>query len=49
LKVIIASLPVWRIMLVTEEDVEPFYEKLGFKEIQIVMAHFAWERLYDVN
>ena len=44
---LIASLPVWRIMLVTEHETTGFYRKLGFDEVRIVMARFDWPRLID--
>jgi ribosomal protein S18 acetylase RimI-like enzyme len=44
---LIANLPVWRIMLVTEHETTGFYRKLGFDEVQIVMDRFDWPRLVD--
>jgi aralkylamine N-acetyltransferase len=47
MEAMIARLPVWRILLVCDEEVAGFYQKLGFSEIHIVMARFDWDRLYD--
>ena len=47
MQALIDRLPVWRYMLVTEDKNVGFYQKLGFEEIRIVMARFAWDRLYD--
>jgi ribosomal protein S18 acetylase RimI-like enzyme len=47
MEALIARLPVWRIMLVTEEENVAFYNKLGFDQVQIVMARFDRDRLYD--
>ncbi len=44
---LVASLPVWRIMLVTEQETTGFYRKFGFDEVRIVMARFDWPRLVD--
>jgi ribosomal protein S18 acetylase RimI-like enzyme len=47
MEALMERLPVWRMMLVCEEDRVGFYRKLGFEEIRVVMARFDWERLYD--
>jgi len=47
MELLIGRLPVWRIMLVCEEERAGFYRKLGFDEIHIVMARFDWGRLYE--
>jgi ribosomal protein S18 acetylase RimI-like enzyme len=39
-------LPVWRVMLVADEDVQGFYRGLGFENYPDVMAKLDWERLY---
>jgi aralkylamine N-acetyltransferase len=47
MQALIDRLPVWRILLVCEEELVGFYQKLGFGELRVVMARFDWERLYD--
>ena len=46
-KQIIERLPVWRIMLVADTDVQPFYAKIGFRPYADVMARLDQDRLYD--
>ena len=46
-KGIIERLPVWRIILVADKDVQPFYAKLGFQPFTDVMTRFDQTRLYD--
>jgi ribosomal protein S18 acetylase RimI-like enzyme len=40
-------LPVWRVMLVADENVQGFYRGLGFQNYPDVMAKLDWDRLYD--
>lgn len=44
---LLARLPVWRVMLVADEEVQPFYGQFGFAPYGDVMARLDWERLYD--
>ncbi len=44
---LLARLPVWRVMLVADPDVQPFYSQFGFAPYGDVMARLDWERLYD--
>lgn len=44
---LLARLPVWRVMLVADPDVQPFYSQLGFAVYGDVMARLDWEKLYD--
>lgn len=43
----LARLPVWRVMLVADDDAQPFYARLGFTSYGDVMARLDWDRLYD--
>jgi ribosomal protein S18 acetylase RimI-like enzyme len=44
---LLARLPVWRVMLVADHDVQPFYSQFGFTPYSDVLARLDWERLYD--
>jgi|SRR5687767_6213017 len=48
LQELLARLPVWRVMLVADSDVQGFYRKAGFDEYPNVMARLDASRLYDV-
>ena len=45
LKYLLAKLKVWRVMLVADPDVQPFYEKSGFQPYPHVMAKLYWQNL----
>lgn len=48
LHAVLARLPVWRVMLVSDdEDAQRFYHRLGFEAYENIMARFDWGRLYD--
>jgi ribosomal protein S18 acetylase RimI-like enzyme len=47
MKELLSSLPVWRILLVADANVRPFYERLGFEPFEGVLARFDRMRLYD--
>jgi GNAT superfamily N-acetyltransferase len=42
-------LPVWRVMLVADHDVQPFYQGFGFGPYPDVMAQLNWDRLFDAT
>ena len=44
---LLAVLPVWRVLLVAEENARPFYQRLGFGSFENVLARFDEGRLYD--
>lgn len=44
---LLARLPVWRVMLVADGEVQPFYGQFGFAPYGDVLARLDWERLYD--
>jgi len=44
---LLARLPVWRVLLVAADDVQPFYERLGFKVYSGAMARIDRSRLCD--
>ncbi len=44
---LLTRLPVWRVMLVADENVQPFYRRFGFDNYKDVMAKFEAERLHD--
>ena len=44
---VLERLPVWRVMLVADQDVAPFYGRLGFQRFSDVLALFNPNRLYD--
>ncbi len=46
---LLRRLPVWRVMLVSDdEDARRFYTRLGFEPYENVMARLDWGRLYDL-
>lgn len=45
---LLAVLPVWRVLLVADDDVKDFYRRLGFESLGDVMARFDRTRLFDV-
>ncbi len=47
MKELLDRLPVWRVMLVADEDVQGFYRGLGFEKYPNVMARLDWKRLHD--
>jgi aralkylamine N-acetyltransferase len=47
LRELLGRLPVWRVMLVAGEEVQPFYQRFGFRANPEVMALLDWNRLYD--
>lgn len=44
---LLVQLPVWRIVLVCDPEVENFYRKFGFEKLDGVMAKFNGLALYD--
>ena len=44
---LLSRLPVWRVLLVADADVQPFYERLGFNMYNDVMAIIDNDRLFD--
>lgn len=46
---LLAVLPVWRVLLVADDDVKDFYRRLGFESFGDVMARFDRTRLFDVG
>ncbi|SFZ70574.1 GNAT family N-acetyltransferase [Chitinimonas taiwanensis] len=42
-----AKLPVWRVMLVADVEVQGFYQRLGFSAYPDTLARLDWNRLYD--
>ena len=44
MQALIDRLPVWRILLVCEEERVGFYQKLGFSELRVVMARYVWKQ-----
>ncbi len=40
-------MPVWRVMLVADQDVQGFYRHLGFQTYPDVMARLSSERLHE--
>jgi len=42
---LLSRLKVWRVMLVAGADVQPFYERSGFKPYPDVMARLDWDNL----
>ena len=47
LRELLLRLPVWRILLVADADVQPFYRSLGFLPYANVMALIDRERLFE--
>ena len=44
---LLSRLPVWRVLLVADADVQPFYQRLGFGPYNDVMAVIDQDRLFD--
>lgn len=44
---LLERLPVWRVMLIADDDVQGFYSRFGFERHAQAMARFDWENLYD--
>jgi aralkylamine N-acetyltransferase len=44
---LLARLPVWRVMLVADRKVQPFYRRLGFESYDNVMARCDRSKLFD--
>jgi ribosomal protein S18 acetylase RimI-like enzyme len=44
---LLSRLPVWRVLLVADADVRPFYQRLGFTSYDDVMAVIDRDRLFD--
>lgn len=44
---LLAGLPVWRVLLVADDDVTPFYRRLGFEPFAGVLARVDPTRLRD--
>lgn len=44
---LLSSLPVWRILLVADDNVRPFYARLGFELFGNVLARIDAAKLYD--
>jgi aralkylamine N-acetyltransferase len=44
---LLARLPVWRVLLVADRKVQPFYRQLGFEAYDDVMARLDQKRLFD--
>ena len=44
---LLSALPVWRIVLVADGNVQPFYESLGFEPYGDVLARLDRTKLYD--
>ena len=44
---LLARLPVWRVLLVADRAVQPFYRRLGFESYDDVMALLDQTRLFD--
>lgn len=47
LEYLLSQLPVWRVFLVCDPDVEDFYRHFGFEKLQGVMARFNPHQLFD--
>jgi aralkylamine N-acetyltransferase len=47
MKELMSALPVWRILLVADAHVRPFYERLGFEPCGDVLARLDRTMLYD--
>jgi len=46
---LIATLPVWRVLLVADGDVKDFYRRLGFEDFGNVMGRFDRTKLFDAG
>lgn len=44
---LLSRLPVWRVLLIADADVQPFYQRLGFTPYNDVMALIDKDRLFD--
>ena len=44
---LLARLPVWRVLLVADREVQPFYRRLGFESYNGVMARCDRAKLFD--
>ena len=44
---LLARLPVWRVLLVADREVQSFYRRLGFESYDNVMARLDRTRLFD--
>jgi GNAT superfamily N-acetyltransferase len=44
---LLARLPVWRVLLVADREVQPFYRRLGFDSYDDVMARLDRTILFD--
>ena|SRR5579872_4605024 len=44
---LLGRLPVWRVLLIADADVQPFYQRIGFTSYDDVMAVIDRERLFD--
>jgi aralkylamine N-acetyltransferase len=44
---LLSRLPVWRVLLIADVDVQPFYQRLGFTPYNDVMAVIDKDRLFD--
>ena len=44
---LLARLPVWRVLLVADARVQPFYRRLGFESYDNVMARCDRSKLFD--
>ena len=46
---VLARLPVWRVLLVADPKVQPFYRRLGFELYDDVMARCDRSKLFDLT
>jgi aralkylamine N-acetyltransferase len=46
---LLARLPVWRVLLVADAKVQPFYQRLGFESYDDVMARCDRSKLFDTT
>jgi GNAT superfamily N-acetyltransferase len=46
---LLATLPVWRVLLVADEDARRFYQRLGYEPFGDVLALFDQTKLYDAD
>jgi aralkylamine N-acetyltransferase len=46
---LLARLPVWRVMLVSDGDTDDFYARFGFAPFAHVLARFDRTRLFDLQ
>jgi aralkylamine N-acetyltransferase len=44
---LLSRLPVWRVLLIADADVQPFYRRLGFTSYDDLMAAIDRDRLHD--